>query len=83
MTKLRILYLSNPQGEFAVLSENKNKAISVFMPTGLSIYETSEGRVEIAAMNLDVMSGMITGAGEEVLDKEAENLEKTLTGIVE
>ena len=83
MTKLKILYLRNPQGEYAVLSEDKNKAISVFMPTGLSVYETSEGRVEIAAMNLDVMSGMIAGAGEEVLDKEAENLKKTLAGIVE
>ena len=83
MTKLKILYLRNPQGEYAVLSEDKNKAISVFMPTGLSVYETSEGRVEIAAMNLDVMSGMIAGAGEEVLDKEAKNLKKTLEGIVE
>ncbi len=27
MTKLKIIYLSNPQGEYAVLNEDKNKAI--------------------------------------------------------
>ena len=52
------------------------------MPMGVSVYETSEGQVELAAMNLGMMSGMFAGATEEVFGTGAKNLEKTLEGIV-
>ena len=82
MTKLEIIYFCNPQGGYTILNEDKNKAMSVMMPMGVSVYETSEGQVEIAAMNLGMMSGMFAGATEEVLGNGAKNLEKTLEGIV-
>ncbi|NIN35101.1 MAG: DUF302 domain-containing protein, partial [Gammaproteobacteria bacterium] len=60
-----------------------NKSMSVMMPMGVSIYETSDGRVEIAAMNLGMMSGMFSGVVQEVLSNGAANLEKTLQGVIE
>ena len=56
--------------------------MSVMMPMGVSVYETSDGRVEIAAMNLGMMSGMFSGVVREVLNNGAGNLEKTLQGVV-
>ena len=53
------------------------------MPMGVGIYETSDGRIEIAAMNLGMMSGMFTGVVQEVLSSGAANMEKTLQGVVE
>jgi hypothetical protein len=66
-----------------VQSEDKNKAMSVMMPMVVSVYETSEDKVEVAAMNLGMMSGMVAGATEAVFGTRAKNLEKTLEGIVE
>ncbi len=53
------------------------------MPMGVSVYETSEGQAEIAAWNMELMSGMWAGITGEVLSNGAENLAKTLEGIVE
>jgi hypothetical protein len=56
--------------------------MSVMMPMGVSIYETAAGGVEIAAMNLEMMSGMFSGAAREMLSSGAGNLEKTLQGVI-
>ena len=83
MTKVKIIYFCNPQGGYDILKDDSNKSMSVMMPMGVSIYETTEGRVEIAAMNLGMMSGMFSGVIQEVLNNGAANLEKTLQGVVE
>jgi uncharacterized protein (DUF302 family) len=82
-TKVKILYFCNPQGGYDILKDDSNKSMSVMMPMGVSIYETTDGRVEIAAMNLGMMSGMFSGVAQEVLNNGAANLEKTLLGVVE
>ena len=66
-----------------MLKDDRNKSMSVMMPMGVSIYEISDGRVEIAAMNLGMMSGMFSGVIQEVMSNGAANLEKTLQGVVE
>ncbi|MHA2061699.1 MAG: DUF302 domain-containing protein [Candidatus Sifarchaeia archaeon] len=83
MTKVKILYFCNPPGGYDILKEDQNKSMSVMMPMGVSVYQTSDGRVEIAAMNLGMMSGMFSGAVKDVLSNGAANLEKTLEGVVE
>jgi uncharacterized protein (DUF302 family) len=81
-TKVKIIYFCNPQGGHDILKDDSNKSMSVMMPMGVSIYETTDERVEIAAMNLGMMSGMFSGAVQEVLNNGAGNLEKTLQGVV-
>lgn len=83
MAKVKVLYFCMPQGGYNILREDKNKAMSVMMPMGVSVYETSEAEVEIAAMNLEMMSGMFPGVTQEVLSNGAENLNNTLKGIIE
>jgi len=82
-TKVKVMYFCNPQGGYDILKDDGNKSMSVMMPMGVSIYETSDGRVEIAAMNLGMMSEMFSGVVQEVLNNGAANLEKTLQGIAE
>ncbi len=83
MTKVKIIYFCNPPGGYDILKDDRNKSMSVMMPMGVSIYEISDGRVEIAAMNLGMMSGMFSGVIQEVMSNGAANLEKTLQGVVE
>jgi len=82
-TKVKIIYFCDPQGGYDILKDDSNKSMSVMMPMGVSIYETTDGRVEIAAMNLGMMSGTFSGVVQEVLNNGAANLEKTLQGIVD
>ena len=83
MTKLKTLYFCMAQDGYKILQDDNNKAMSVMMPTGVSVYETSEGTVNIAAMNFEMMNGMFPGVVGEVLNNAAKNLESTFSGIIE
>jgi uncharacterized protein (DUF302 family) len=82
MTRCTILYFCNPQGGYRILtSDDKKKAMSVMMPMGVSVYETTGGQVEIAAMNLSLMNNFFSGVVKEVLKDGGERYEKSLEGI--
>ncbi len=83
MTRVTTLYLCNPQGGYRILQDDANKPMSVMMPMGVSIYETHEGEVYIAGMNLDRMSMMFSGTVKEVLREGAANYHKALTDIAQ
>ncbi len=83
MTRCMILYFCNPQGGYNILtSSDKNKAMSAMMPMGASVYETTDGQVEISAMNLSLMSNFFSGVVKEVLKDGGERYQKSLEGIV-
>ena len=83
MTRCTILYFCDPQGGYKILTgSDKSKSMSVMMPMGVSIYETTGGQVEIAAMNLSLMSNFFSGVVKEVLKDGGERYQKSLEGIV-
>ncbi len=83
MTRCTILYFCNPEGGYAILSGNDvNKAMSVMMPMGVSVYETADGQVKIAAMNLGLMSNFFNGAVREVFKDSAARYEKSLEPVI-
>jgi uncharacterized protein (DUF302 family) len=82
MTRCTILYFCNPHGGYKILtSSDKSKALSVMMPVGVSVYETASGRVEIASMNLSLMSNFFSSVVKEVLKDGGERYDKSLEGI--
>ncbi len=81
--KIKILYLCNAKGGYEITREDELLPMTVMMPMGLSIYETSKGEVEIAFMNLGMMSGMFTGVTNEVLKSSAQNLENAIKDFVQ
>jgi uncharacterized protein (DUF302 family) len=82
MTRVKILYLCNPEGGYAILKSDDFKAMSVMMPMPVSVYEKNDGSVGISSMNLAMVSGMYSGVVKEVLEKGAEDFEKSLEGII-
>lgn len=81
--KIKILYLCNAKGGSEITREDELLPMTVMMPLGLSIYETSKGEVEIAFMNLGMMSGMFTGVTHEVLKSSAQNLENAIKDFIQ
>lgn len=83
MTRLKVLYFCNPDGGYKILRDDIDKPMSVMMPMPVSVYETSDGQVYIAALNLGSMSMMFGVTVKEVLKEGAENYAKTLEDIAE
>jgi uncharacterized protein (DUF302 family) len=82
MTRVKILYLCNPEGGYAILKSDKFKAMSVMMPMPVSVYENNDGSVGISSMNLGMMAGMFSGDVKETLVNGATDFEESLEGIV-
>lgn len=82
MTRVKILYLCNPEGGYAILKSDKFKAMSVMMPMPVSVYENNDGSVGISSMNLGMMAGMFSGNVKETLVNGATDFEESLEGIV-
>lgn len=82
MTRMKILYFCNAEGGYSILQDDAHKAMSVMMPMGVSVYEKADDSVEIAGMNLGMMSSLFAGVTREVLANGAKNFEKSLVGIL-
>ncbi len=83
MTRCTILYFCNPQAGYAIFSSSDtNKVMSAMMPMGVSVYETSDGEVRIAAMNLGLMSHFFSGVVKDVFKDNGVRYEKSLKSVV-
>ncbi len=83
MTRLKIIYFCNPHGGYRILKDDVDKPMSVIMPAGASVYEVTDGRVYVAGINFERMSGMFGGTAKEVLKEAAGNYARTLQDIAE
>lgn len=83
MTKAKVIYFCNPHNGYRILKDDSNKQMSAMMPMGVSVYETNDGQVYIAAMNLGFMSKMFGGIIKEAIGAGAQKLKKTLEDIIE
>ena len=83
MSKVKILYFCNSQGGYNILKNDHYKKMSVMMPMGVSIYETNDGQVQIAAMNIGFMSLMFSGVVKKVLQEGGERFRNSVENIVE
>lgn len=83
MTKVKILYFCNSQGGYNILKDDDYKKMSVMMPMGVSVYETNDGQVRIAAMNIGFMSMMFSGTVKKVLQEGGGNFRNSVENIIE
>lgn len=81
MTRVTTLYLCNPEGGYRILQDDANKSMAVMMPMGVTVYETHDGEVYIAGMDLGRMSVMFGGPVKEVLREGAASYTQTLADI--
>ncbi len=83
MTKVKILYFCNSQGGYNILKDDDYKKMSVMMPMGVSVHETNDGQVRIAAMNIGFMSMMFSGTVKKVLQEGGGNFRNSVENIIE
>lgn len=79
--KIEVLYFCNTLGGYNITRDDELKCMSVMMPMGVSVYETSKGEVEVAAMNIGMMGSMLHGITKEILSARAIDLENSINVI--
>lgn len=82
MTKIKILYFCNAKGGYNILKDDDYKKLSVMMPMGVSVYETNDGQVKIAAMNIGFMSMMFSGTVKKVLQEGGGNFRNSVADMI-
>lgn len=67
-----VIELCKPEYAGRVLELNDERAVSVFMPCRISVYEKEDGVTYLTIMNADAISGMIPESVADTLKKAAE-----------
>lgn len=64
---VRLVELCEPHYAAALLRNDADKRISAMMPCTISVYEKSDGRVYVAAVNMSLVGRLFGGDAAEVL----------------
>lgn len=83
MTKVKAMTLYNPHDGYTLLQDDDNKLLSALMPLNVSVYETNDGQVYVAGINLGRISKMFRGATRDDLKASADHRAQLLENIVE
>ena len=83
MTKVKVITLYNPHDGYTLLPDDDNKLLSALMPLNVSVYETNDGQVYVAGMNLGRISKMFRGVARDGLKASADNRAQLLENIVD
>ena len=67
LPKIRLVNLCQAHHAYKILSEDKNKKVSVMMPCTISVYEKSDGKTYIGTMNAGLLGKMFGGTVAEVM----------------
>ncbi len=65
--KVALLEICHPKYAAQMINDKKSTHISVMMPCTISVYETAEGEVYIATMNIKPMAWLFGGKIQEVM----------------
>lgn len=82
MTQLSIISLCKPEYAYQILQHDADKRVSAIMPCRMGVYETQDGKVFVASMNMGLMSKMFGGNIAKVMaDAAAEEVKIVATVI--
>ena len=83
MPKIQVITLYNPHEGYTLLQDDDNKLLSALMPLNVSVYETNDGQVYVAGVDLGRISKMFRGAARDGLKASADHRAQMLENIVD
>ncbi|MCP4317693.1 MAG: DUF302 domain-containing protein [Hyphomicrobiales bacterium] len=82
MTRTTIIYFCYAEGSLRIFEDDDNRPMSVMMPTGVSVHETSTGEVRVSRMDFALMSWMFGGTVKQVMREGAKRMKRTFVDIL-
>jgi uncharacterized protein (DUF302 family) len=76
-----LINLCSPDYAYDILKEDDNKIVSVFMPCTISVYEKSDGKAYIGAMNAGLLGTMFGGTVAEIMGEKVAAEQKTFVSL--
>ncbi|MCA9933431.1 MAG: DUF302 domain-containing protein [Ardenticatenaceae bacterium] len=84
MTRVKILSICQPHHAYNVLKNDADKFVTAIMPCRVAVYEDAQGNVNIAEMNMGLMSQFFSPTVRNIIGKHVAIEEKEmLANIVE
>lgn len=81
--RITILSLCQPDHAYRILEDDSNKQVTAVMPCRMGVYETRDGRVRVAELNVGLMGKMFGGTIAEVMGQVAEEEQMILASVVQ
>ena len=81
--RVTILSLCQPDHAFRILEEDSNKKVTAVMPCRMGVFETRDGRVRIAELNVGLMGRIFGGTIAKVMGQVAEEEKMILASVVQ
>jgi uncharacterized protein (DUF302 family) len=82
MTPMKILSLCKPVYAYDILKNDNDKRVSAIMPCRIGVYQSENGKVFIAGMNMGLMSKMFGGNIAKVMSGVAEDEHNILKSVI-
>ena len=76
-----LINLCSPDYAYDILKDDDNKIVSVFMPCTISVYEKSDGKAYIGAMNAGLLGRMFGGTVAEIMGEKVATEQKTFVSL--
>jgi uncharacterized protein (DUF302 family) len=80
---VKVIEICKPDLAGKVLEMNHERAVSVFMPCRISVYEKEDGNTYISVMNVQAMAPLIPESVSATMIEAANGTEKIIDAIVE
>lgn len=81
--KVTTILMCMPHSAHKILKNDKNKKLAVMMPLQINVYETADGQVFVAWMNIKFMGKMFGAEVAEVMGEAEKNLQEVHKEIIE
>ncbi|MCA9970696.1 MAG: DUF302 domain-containing protein, partial [Anaerolineales bacterium] len=78
MTRVKIVSICQPHHAYNVLQDDADKFVTAIMPCRVAVYEDGQGRVQVAEMNMGLMSQFFSPAVREIIGKSVAVEEKEM-----
>jgi uncharacterized protein (DUF302 family) len=75
--------MCRPHSAHKILKTDKNKRLAVMMPMQINVYETADGQVHVAWMNIKLMGKMFGAEVAEIMGEAEKNLQEVHKEIIE
>jgi uncharacterized protein (DUF302 family) len=81
--KVTTISMCRPHSAHKILKIDENKKLAVMMPMQINVYETADGQVHVAWMNIKLMGKMFGAEVAKIMGEADKNLQEVHKEIIE
>lgn len=81
LEKVGSITICNPRYASMILTNDKDRGVTAFMPLGLGVYEDKKGQVFISQLNVRLMGMMFGGKIANVMGKAGKDLSEVVKSV--